>query len=197
MYPVSNVGRRAFILAALFVFSLTHIQGQDSAAITLDYKVSPQDVLTISVVGEKDLTQECRVSTSGTITYAWLSNVEVAGKTPPQIEQELRTALDKDYLVEPTVIVALKEYRAREVNVVGQVNKPGPVTIPPERPMTIIEAITRAQGLTLRGNRSKIEFTRRGKKQTLRWEDLDKITDPTKQIYVEPGDVIEIGEKIL
>jgi protein involved in polysaccharide export with SLBB domain len=197
MYPVSHVGRRAFILAALFVFSLTHIQGQDSAAITTDYKVSPQDVLTISVVGEKDLTQECRVSTSGTITYAWLSNVEVAGKTPPQIEQELRTALDKDYLVEPTVIVALKEYRAREVNVVGQVNKPGPVTIPPERPMTIIEAITRAQGLTLRGNRSKIEFTRRGKKQTLRWEDLDKITDPTKQIYVEPGDVIEIGEKIL
>jgi polysaccharide biosynthesis/export protein len=197
MYSVSFVRRSAFLLAALFIFSLTHTQGQDSAAVSADYKVSPQDVLTISVVNEKDLIQECRVSASGTISYAWLSDVEVAGKTPPQIEKDLAAALDKDYLVNPRVIVALKEYRAREVNVVGQVNKPGPVTIPPERPMTIIEAITRAQGLTLRGNRSKIEFTRRGKKQMLRWEDLDKITDPEKQIYVEPGDTIEIGEKIL
>lgn len=197
MYPVSLVRRAAFILAALFILSLSNTRGQNSAAILEDYKVSPQDVLTITVVNEKDLTQECRVSTGGTITFAWLSNVEVAGKTPPQIEQELRTALDKDYLVEPTVIVSLKEYRAREVNVLGQVNKPGPVAIPPERSLTIVEAITRAQGLTLRGNPNKIEFTRRGKKQTLKMDELNKVTDPAKQIFVEPGDIIEIGEKVL
>jgi len=197
MYSVSIIKRAAFFVAALFVFSLSLAQGQDSAAVSADYKVSPQDVLTISVVNEKDLTQECRVSTGGTITFAWLSNVEVAGKTPPQIEQELRAALDKDYLVEPTVIVSLKEYRAREVNVLGQVNKPGPVAIPPERSLTIVEAITRAQGLTLRGNPNKIEFTRRGKKQSFRMDDLNRVTDPNKQIYVEPGDIIEIGEKVL
>jgi polysaccharide export outer membrane protein len=173
------------------------VQGADTAAISADYKVSPQDVLTISVIGEKDLTQECRVTTSGTITYAWLSNVEVAGKTAQQIEQELRAALDKDYLVEPTVIVALKEYRARDVNVLGQVNKPGPVAIPPERPMTVVEAISRAGGFSVRGNPNKIEFTRRGKKTQLRMDDLNRVTDPSKTLYVEPGDIIEVGEKVL
>jgi polysaccharide biosynthesis/export protein len=197
MYSVSHMRKAAFYFAAILIFSLNLVQGQDSAAISADYKVSPQDVLTISVVNEKDLTQECRVSAGGTITFAWLSNVEVAGKTPQQIEQELRASLDKDYLVEPTVIVSLKEYRAREVNVLGQVNKPGPVAIPPERSLTIVEAITRAQGLTLRGNPNKIEFTRRGKKQVFRMDDLNKVTDPNKQLFVEPGDIIEIGEKVL
>jgi protein involved in polysaccharide export with SLBB domain len=190
--------KAVFYFAAILIFSLNLVQGQDSSALSAtDYKVSPQDVLTISVVNEKDLTQECRVSAGGTITFAWLSNVEVAGKTPQQIEQELRASLDKDYLVEPTVIVSLKEYRAREVNVLGQVNKPGAVAIPPERSLTIVEAITRAQGLTLRGNPNKIEFTRRGKKQVFRMDDLNKVTDPNKQLFVEPGDIIEIGEKVL
>jgi len=197
MHSVSITRKAAFILAALLIFSLGNARGQDSTAPSEDYKVSPQDVLTISVVNERDLTQDCRVSSGGTITFAWLSNFEVGGKTPPQIEQELRAALDKDYLVDPTVIVSLKEYRTREVNVLGQVNKPGPVAIPPERSLTIVEAITRAQGLTLRGNPNKIEFTRRGRKQVLRMDELNKVTDPNKQILVEPGDIIEIGEKVL
>jgi protein involved in polysaccharide export with SLBB domain len=196
MYFVS-LGRKAAVFVAALIFSLTYVQGQDSAAISADYKVSPSDVLTISVVGEKDLTLDCRVSTSGTITYQWLSNVEVAGKTSTQIEQELRAALDKDYLVDPTVIVFLKEYRSRDVNVLGHVNKPGPVVIPPERPITIVEAISRAGGLTVRGNPNNIEFTRRGKKQVLRMDDLNKVTDPAKALYVEPGDIIEVGQKIL
>jgi protein involved in polysaccharide export with SLBB domain len=197
MHSVIFMRKAAIFFAAIISFSLGVASGQDASAVSADYKVSPQDVLTISVVGEKDLTQECRVTTSGTITYAWLSNVEVAGRTAAQIEQDLRTALDKDYLVEPTVIVALKEYRAREVNVLGQVNKPGPVSIPPERPMTIVEAISRAQGFTARGNPNKIEFTRRGKKTPLRMDELNKITDPAKTLYVEPGDIIEVGEKVL
>ena len=187
------------------MFSSILARGQEPAVaaravdVSSDYKVSPLDVLTVSVVNEKDLTMDCKVSSSGTITYQWLSNVDVVGKTTTQIEQILRDALDKDYLVNPTVLVALKDYRLREVNVLGQVNKPGPVTIPPERPMSVVEAITKAGALTARGNPNKIDFTpkRTGKRIPLRMEDLLKITDPAKTIYVEPGDTIEVGEKVL
>lgn len=204
MTPVSFGRRAASLLALLLLFTSVNSYGQDAATAapsdaSADYRISPLDVLTISVVNEKDLTMDCKVSSSGTITYQWLSNVDVVGKTTTQIELILREALDKDYLVNPTVLVALKEYRLREVNVYGQVNKPGPVIIPPERPMSVVEAITKAGALTARGNPNKIDYTpkRTGKKIPLRMDELLRVTDPAKTIYVEPGDTIEVGEKVL
>ena len=162
-----------------------------------DYKVSPQDTLVIAVVGEKDLTQDCRVNTSGTISFAWLSNVEVAGKTAAEVEQYLRKLLDKDYLVDPTVLVQVKEYRAREVTVMGQVNKPGAITIPAEQPLTVVEAIARAGSIAKGGDPNKIWFTRRGKEKVkLSLDLLSKVTDPARMLYVQPGDVIDVGEKV-
>lgn len=192
----SPLSRAAALLlfSALILCSPTRAQGPE---ITTDYKVSPQDILFISVVGEKDLTQECRVTSSGTISFAFVKNVEVAGKTAADIEEELRKLLDKDYLVDPTVLVAVKEYRVKEVSVLGFVYKPGPVVIPAEQKMTIIDAIAKAGGIARGGNPNNIKFSKRGqnKKVDLRMDDLLKVTDPEKMIYVEPGDVIEIVEK--
>jgi polysaccharide export outer membrane protein len=185
----------ALAVAIGFILSPCAVQAQE--ALSTDYKVSPQDMLVISVVGEKELTQDCRVNTSGTISYAWLSNVEVAGKTSSEIEQHLRKLLDEDYLVNPTVLVQVKEYRAREVTVMGQVNKPGAITIPAEQPLTVVEAIARAGSISKGGDPNKIYFTRRGKEKVkLSLEQLSRVTDPTKQLYVQPGDVIDVGEKV-
>lgn len=185
----------ALVVAIGFIFSPAAARAQDD--LTADYKVSPQDTLVISVVGEKDLTQDCRVTTSGAISYAWLSNVEVAGKTASDIEQHLRKLLDQDYLVNPTVLVQVKEYRAREVTVMGQVNKPGAITIPAEQPLTVVEAIARAGSIAKGGDANKIYFTRRGKEKVkLSLDQLSRVTDPAKQLYVQPGDVIDVGEKV-
>jgi polysaccharide export outer membrane protein len=192
------MNRHSKLIALLFAISLvvsrTLAQADDLSA---DYKVSPQDTLVIAVVGEKDLTQDCRVNTSGTISFAWLSNVEVAGKTASEVEQHLRKLLDKDYLVDPTVLVQVKEYRAREVTVMGQVNKPGAVTIPAEQPLTVVEAIARAGSIAKGGDPNKIYFTRRGKEKVkLSLDQLSRVTDPARQLYVQPGDVIDVGEKV-
>jgi polysaccharide export outer membrane protein len=185
----------AFALAIGFLFSPSAPRAQDD--LSADYKICPQDTLTIGVIGEKDLTQDCRVNTSGTISYAWLNNVEVGGKTAAEVEQYLRKLLDKDYLVDPTVLVQVKEYRAREVTVMGQVNKPGAVPIPAEQPLTIVEAIARAGSIAKGGDPNKIYFTRRGKEKVrLSLDVLSKTTDPAKMIYVQPGDVIDVGERV-
>ena len=185
----------ALVVAIGFIFSPAALRAQDD--LTADYKVSAQDTLVISVIGEKDLTQDCRVNTSGTISYAWLSNVEVAGKTSSEIEQHLRKLLDQDYLVNPTVLVQVKEYRAREVTVMGQVNKPGAITIPAEQPLTVVEAIARAGSIAKGGDPNKIYFSRRGKEKVkLSLDQLSRVTDPAKMLYVQPGDVIDVGEKV-
>ena len=185
----------AIVVAIGAILSPGATRAQDG--LSADYKVTPQDTLVISVVGEKDLTQDCRVNTSGTISYAWLSNVEVAGRTAAEVEQHIRKLLDQDYLVNPTVLVQVKEYRAREVTVMGQVNKPGAVAIPAEQPLTIVEAIARAGSIAKGGDANKIYFTRRGKEKVkLSLDQLSRITDPARQLYVQPGDVIDVGEKV-
>ena len=195
MNPVLLYRAIAFVCATLILFSPRIVRGDDTSN---DYKVSPQDILTINVVGEKDLLQDCRVISSGSITYQWLSNFEVAGKTASEIEQMLRVALDKDYLVNPTVLVQIKEYRVREATVNGHVFKPGSVLLPAEQKLSIVEVISRAGGFTPRGDQSKIYYSPRGAKEPvrLRWDELLK-TDSEKMIYVQPGDVIEVKEKVL
>src|SRR5437667_11653956 len=96
-----------------------------------DHKIAPLDIINIDVVGEKDLSKEnLRVSSSGTITFPFLGSVEVKGKTPAEVENLLKEKLGEDYLVNPQVIVTVKEYRSRTVSVIGQVNKPGNIALP-------------------------------------------------------------------
>src|SRR6266566_7844384 len=120
-----------------------------------DHKIAPLDIINIDVVGEKDLSKEnLRVSSSGTITFPFLGSIEVKGRTPAEVEDLLKDKLGKDYLVDPQVIVTVKEYRTRTVSVIGQVNKPGVIPLPAEQKVEILEAIAQAGDLTKAANKS-------------------------------------------
>ena len=160
-----------------------------------DHKIAPLDIINIDVVGEKDLSKEnLRVSSSGTITFPFLGSIEVKGKTPAEVESLLKEKLGKDYLVNPQVIVTVKEYRSRTVSVIGQVNKPGVIALPAEQKMGILEAIAQAGDLAKTANKNRIEVSRKGKTQKFTLDDLKKDTSPEKKFWLEPGDVIYVHE---
>jgi len=160
-----------------------------------DHKIAPLDIINIDVVGEKDLSKEnLRVSSSGTITFPFLGSVEVKGKTPAEVENLLKEKLGEDYLVNPQVIVTVKEYRSRTVSVIGQVNKPGNIALPAEQKMGILEAIAQAGDLAKSANKNRIEVSRNGKTQKFTLDDLKKDTNLEKKFWLEPGDVIYVHE---
>jgi len=159
-----------------------------------DHKIAPLDIINIDVVGEKDLTKELRVSSSGTITFPFLGSIEVKGKTPAEVEDLLKEKLGKDYLVDPQVIVTVKEYRARTVTVMGQVNKPGVIALPAEQKVEILEAIAQAGDLSKGAKKNRIEVNRKGKTFKFTLDDLKKESDPEKKFWLEPGDVIYVYE---
>jgi polysaccharide export outer membrane protein len=159
-----------------------------------DHKIAPLDVLTIDVVGEKDLSRELRVSSNGTVTFPYLGSVEVKGKTPAEVEDLLKEKLGKDYLVDPQVIVTVKEYRSRTVSVIGQVNKPGVIALPSEQKVEILEAIAQAGDLTKAANKNRIELNRKGKTYRFTLDDLKKESRAEKKFWLEPGDVIYVHE---
>lgn len=87
-----------------------------------------------------------------------------------------------------------KVVRLSEVLVNGYVNKPGNIALPKDQKLTIMDAIGRAGGLASNNPRfGQIKFTRPGENEReLRFDELKKENDPTKIIYLAPGDVIEV-----
>jgi len=180
-------------LVAIFALFVA-LEGRTDEAAEGDHKIAPLDIIMIDVVGEKDLSKELRVSTSGTITFPFLGSIEVKGQTPAEVENLIKEKLGKDYLVDPQVIVTVKEYRSRTVLVIGQVNKPGLIALPAEQKLGILEAIGQAGDLAKSANKNRIEVSRKGKTQKFTLDDLKKDTNPEKKFWLEPGDVIYVHE---
>lgn len=161
-----------------------------------DRKIAPADTLIIDVLNEKGLSVERRVEQGGTINYPLLKIVIVAGKTTRDVAVEITERLGKEFLVDPQVSVNVKEYSSRTVSVLGEVvGKTGAIKLPGERQMDILEAITEAGGFTQNAKKNGIELWRKGKRQIFKMEELLKVSDPRKKVWLEPGDVIYVPEK--
>lgn len=161
-----------------------------------DYRLSPQDTISIQVVGEPELTTDRKVGSGGTITYPYLGKIAVGGQTIAQVETLIRDLLAKDYLVDPQVVVGVKTYAPRRISVIGEVNKPGLVEMPAEGRMDIIEAIASAEGFARTASKSKIEVKRQGQTFRFKLDDLLKVTDPERKFWLQPNDTIRIGESL-
>ena len=159
-------------------------------------RIAANDLLYITIVGERDLQTEFRVSSLGSIQYPFLDEVPVAGLTPSELRVRLRELLMKDYFVDPQVIVTVKDYRTEYVRVIGNVNRPGPVTITGEQKLDIFDVIAMAGGTTARA-RNAVEYTHNGITRTLKLEDLKREVDPVRKIWVQPGDIIDVKESVL
>lgn len=162
-----------------------------------DHRIEPLEIIVIEVFQEKDLSKEVKVSAEGEITIPLLGNIKVGGKTTSEVKIDLEEKLGADYLVSPQVTVTVREYRKRTVTVLGQVFKPGPVELTGEQKIDLLEAIGYAQGTTRLANTKKVELTRKGKTDKYNLEELRKNTDPSKKLWLEPGDVIFVPESVL
>lgn len=114
-----------------------------------DYKLGPEDVITMTVFNLPEMTQTIRVENDGTITVKLLGKVKAAGLTTVQLRDELQTELGKTYLEDPHVTVFIKQFHSTPVSVVGAVAKPGLYQMP--GPRTLIQVIAMAGGVNLPG----------------------------------------------
>jgi len=120
---------------------------RSKAAESLDYPIGPGDVIQISVPGVDDLKERLvRVGGDGRIELPLIGQVQAGGLTEPQLTEQLKVALGK-YMYSPQVDVFIKEYRSRQVAVVGAVRTPGLITLT-NSDISILDAITQAGGLT-------------------------------------------------
>jgi polysaccharide export outer membrane protein len=111
-----------------------------------EYTIGPGDVLRITVWGHDDLSKEYPVTLDGKVPFPLIGSVPAVGLTTTQFADRLRDLLEKDYLVNPQVIVAVKEYLSQKVHVLGDAEKPGLVFL--TGPTSLLEVLSKAGGLS-------------------------------------------------
>ena len=111
-------------------------------------RIGDNDLLGVTVYDAPPLTGPVRVSAEGDIRLPMvIQAIHATGLYPQDLETEIAATLIKDHLlVKPIVTVTIIEYDSRPITVVGAVKSP--VTFQAMGTVTLLDAISRAQGLS-------------------------------------------------
>ena len=159
-----------------------------------DYRLAPMDVVDVAVFEAPNLSRTAQVSSAGYITLPLIKDVKASGKTTDQLQTEIATRLQKDFMQSPQVFVSVKEYNSQRVTVDGAVKNPGVVPLKGET--TLVQVIASAGGLSELGTPSGVYILRKadGKKMVARF-DLNEIRKGQKEDPVlRAGDIVMVDE---
>lgn len=170
------------------------------------YRVGPRDILNITVWGHPELTipaGEFRspstagnvVGEDGTFFYPFAGSVKAAGRTVEEIREELTKKLSR-YIEKVQLDVRVADYRSQRVYVVGEVANPG-VYLVKDIPLTVLEAINSAGGVTALADLRNITLTRKDKTYSIDLLSLYEGGNINQNVLLEQGDVLNVPDNML
>lgn len=166
------------------------------------YKLGVGDVVTVGVWDHPELTIPAgtqrtaefdgfKVQEDGTVTYAYASNIPAAGHTISELRKDLVTRLAR-VIENPQVDVKIVSFKSQKAYVTGEVKQPGvyPVT---DTPLTLIDAINQAGGLTEAADWRTVTFTRGDKTEVIKLEDFYANGDISQNRLLQHGDIVHVN----
>ena len=166
-----------------------------------NYILKPSDVISIDVYQENDLNKSVRVEGDGSVALALIGKVKVAGMTAGEAQSLITDLYNRDYLVDPQISLLVMEFSPKVIHILGSVNSPGVVPIPPDRDLTLTEAMASVRGVSRLGNPKSITIKRveedgRARQMEVNFSRI--IQDPnSKDIKLKEGDTIWVPERII
>jgi polysaccharide export outer membrane protein len=158
-----------------------------------DYVIGEEDVLTVTVWKEKDLSGTAVVRPDGKITVPLVGELYVVGMKPAQLQKMLEEKF-KPFITMAQVSVTVNQINSRKIYLIGQVVREG--TVPINNSMTILQVLAGAGGLRDFAKRKKIYLLRKQGDEEIRFPfDYDAAIrgrNTEQNIRVEPGDTIVV-----
>jgi polysaccharide export outer membrane protein len=161
-----------------------------------DYRIGPGDVLQISVWREPEVSVSgVAVRSDGKISLPLVKEISVANLTPAELEQVLAQRFSQ-FINNPVVTVITSEIHSQKVFLIGGVGRPGSLEL--RTPMTILQVLAEAGGLTEFAKRRKIYVLRKKDSQQTRvpfdYDAVIKGHQPELNFIVRAGDTIVVPE---
>ncbi|MGB2079344.1 MAG: polysaccharide biosynthesis/export family protein [Vibrio sp.] len=143
-----------------------------------NYIMGAGDLINIDVYDEPDMQVRQKIENNGVVNFPYIGKVQIEGRSPRQVEQDIEDRLRGDYLVDPDVRVSIETFR--KFYVTGEVEDPNGYAYQPG--LTVAKALAIAGGFTDRADRDdiNIQVARTG-------EELKAV--PLNHV-VQPGDVV-------
>jgi polysaccharide biosynthesis/export protein len=157
------------------------------APVAQEYTIGPGDILKITVWGHDDLSKDYPVAQDGRVPFPLIGAVPAVGLTTTELAKRIRDLLEKDYLVNPQVIVGVKDYLSKKVNVMGEAEKPGLFYL--TGPTTLLELLSKAGGLSKNAGKDLVLVRTEG---TILRLDVRKIQsgDVKENLLLQNGDMM-------
>jgi polysaccharide biosynthesis/export protein len=164
----------------------------------------PGDAIHISVWQDPKLDQTLVIAPDGTFGFPLAGHIKAGGRTPQDVEDELKRRLAKNYTGQLDVTVTLAavnkesdEETKPRVYITGEVLRPGPVLLEPR--INVMQAIALAGGLGPFAARQRIQLHRKidGTDSILIFDYNAYISgfDKADNVSLRPGDIIIVPER--
>jgi len=158
------------------------------------YLIGAEDVLSINVWKEPEISRTIPVRLDGRISLPLVGEVQAAGRTPFQLEQEI-TAKLKNYISDPAVAVMVQQIRSKRFNVLGQVVRPGSYLL--TNSTTVLDAIAMAGGFRDFAKQKSVYVLRRNADGTetrlpFNYKDVVKGKKMDENVRLLPRDTVVI-----
>jgi polysaccharide export outer membrane protein len=162
-----------------------------AVAVPSDYVIGVADILTVVFWRDKELSAEVVVRPDGKISLPMLNDLPAAGMTPEALGVAVSNAATK-YVRDPGATVIVKEIRSRKIHIIGEVARPGPVSLGAE--MNVLQALGEAGGFIEGADKGDVIIVRNesGKERRFKfnYNDVVKGKNLAQNIRLLPGDTI-------
>ena len=166
--------------------------GKAGSSASSQYRIGPEDVLNVSVWGDKELTMDVIVRPDGKISLPLVQDIQAEGLTASELSDTIHQKL-RPFIKDPNVSVIVKQINSPKFSVMGYVGKPG--TYPLRGDVTVLEALSMAGGFTPFASPRKIKLVRNadGKQEIRVVNYYDMIDKGGKGNYLlKAGDIIVV-----
>jgi polysaccharide export outer membrane protein len=158
-----------------------------------DYRIGPEDVLSVVFWRDTDLSAEVMVRPDGKISLPLLNDVQAAGLTPEELRGHLMRAASK-FIEDPNASVVVKTVNSRKVFITGMISRPA--AYPLVGSMNVLQLIALAGGLAEYAGKDKIQIVRVTDGKTdyfkFNYNDVMRQKNVQQNIDLRPGDTVVV-----